>query len=96
MATDAPSTAEAPSSFATWMSTYAKHLPDLGGQFGRGALVLPDGASQEAITAIEGIAGGYMIIEADDLDEAVAIARACPGLVRNGSGVEVIEVHEPG
>jgi hypothetical protein len=93
---DASSATDAPSSFATWMSTYAENLPDLGGQFGRGALVLPDGVSPGSIAAIEDIAGGFMIVAADDLDHAVEIARACPGLVRPGSGVEVIEVREPG
>jgi hypothetical protein len=36
-----------------------------------------------------------MIVSAANLDEAVEVARACPGLVRPGSGVEVIEIHAP-
>ena len=32
---------------------------------------------------------------AENLDEAITIARACPGLVGPGSGVEVIEIHSP-
>lgn len=38
---------------------------------------------------------GYMIVSAASLDEAIEIARGCPGLVRPGSGMEVIEIHAP-
>ena len=41
------------------------------------------------------LVGGYMIVEANDLDGAIEVASACPGLVRPGSGVEVIEIHTP-
>jgi hypothetical protein len=37
-----------------------------------------------------------MIVTAATLDEAIDVARGCPGLVRPGSGVEVIEIHSPG
>jgi hypothetical protein len=36
-----------------------------------------------------------MIVSAASLDEAIEIARGCPGLVRPGSGMEVIEIHAP-
>ena len=39
---------------------------------------------------------GFRVVSAASLDEAIRIARACPGLVRPGSGVEVIEIHAPG
>ena len=45
---------------------------------------------------IKELVGGYMILSAEGLDDAVGIARLCPGLVRPGSGVEVIEIRTPG
>ncbi len=39
--------------------------------------------------------GGYSLIDADDLDAAVALAKGCPHLNRDG-GVEVGELGEPG
>jgi len=36
-----------------------------------------------------------MIVSASSLDEAIEVARGCPGLVRPGSGVEVIEIQGP-
>lgn len=83
------------SAFASWMETHGANLPDMGGRFGATTLVLPDGASTQSGEGVKDIAGGYMIIAADDLDAAVAIARAFPGLVRPGSGVEVVEIREP-
>jgi hypothetical protein len=41
---------------------------------------------------VKELVGGYMIVSAPSLDEAIAVARECPGLVRPGSGVEVIEI----
>lgn len=92
---DASSMADMPSRFAAWMATYSENLPDPGGPLGAGSIVVPDGTSESSVDPVAGSAGGYMIIDADDLDQAVDIARACPGLVRPGSGVEVIEVREP-
>jgi hypothetical protein len=51
----------------------------------------PDGPFVE----LKELVGGYMIVTAASLDEAIAVARECPGLVRPGSGVEVIEIHGP-
>jgi hypothetical protein len=36
-----------------------------------------------------------MIISAASIEEAIEVARECPGLVRSGSGVEVIEIQAP-
>ena len=44
---------------------------------------------------VKELVGGYMIVSAQTLDEAISVARGCPGLVRPGSGVEVIEIHSP-
>jgi hypothetical protein len=35
--------------------------------------------------------GGYSLVDADDLESAVALAKGCPGLVSDG-GVEVGEI----
>jgi hypothetical protein len=44
---------------------------------------------------VKELIGGYMIVSAESLDEAITVARGCPGLVRPGSGVEVIEIKTP-
>lgn len=81
--------------FASWMERHGANLPDMGGRFGPTTMVLPDGASIPTGKGVKDIVGGYMIISADDMEAAVAIARVFPGLVRPGSGVEVVEIREP-
>lgn len=80
--------------FDAWRQKFRDNIPDLGGRLGGGRLVatqVPDGP----IVEIKELVGGYMVVSAGSLDEAVEVARACPGLVRPGSGVEVIEIHAP-
>jgi hypothetical protein len=82
------------SKFNEWREKFAANLVDLGGRLGQGRLATarpPDGPFVE----IKELVGGYMIVSAASLDEALEVARGCPGLVRPGSGVEVIEVLSP-
>jgi hypothetical protein len=84
--------------FNAWKEKFQKNLVDVGGRLGAGRLVgldkaqpTPDGPFVE----VKELVGGYMIVSAANLDEATQVARECPGLVRPGSGVEVIEIHTP-
>ncbi len=91
---EAPSPAEMQAMYAKfedWRRRFADNLVDPGGRLGAGRLVstgVPDGPFVE----VKELVGGYMIVEADDLEAAIAVARGCPGLVRPGSGVEVVEI----
>ena len=69
-------------------------MVDLGGKLGAGKLVT-DQVADGPLIEIKELIGGYMIVSAASLEEAIEIARGCPGLVRPGSGVEVIEIHAP-
>ncbi len=82
--------------FNAWREQFQQQLPDLGGRLGRGRLVTSQPAPDGPLVEVKELVGGYMIVSAANLDEAIAVASACPGLVRPGSGVEVIEIHTPG
>jgi hypothetical protein len=82
--------------FNAWRERFRTHLVDLGGRLGKGKLALPDPAPDGPFVEVKELVGGYMVVAAADLDEATQIARECPGLVRPGSGVEVIEIRNPG
>lgn len=78
--------------FGAWQEKFRDNLIDMGGKLGDGRLVATaDGPFVE----VKELVGGYMIVAAETLDEAVEVARECPGLVRPGSGVEVIEIQSP-
>jgi hypothetical protein len=81
--------------FNDWREKFRKSLVDLGGRLGAGRVALPDLKPDGPFVEVKELVGGYMIVSASSLDEAVQIARECPGLVRPGSGVEVIEIHTP-
>lgn len=81
--------------FNAWREKFKDNLVDLGGKLGHGQLAAahpPDGPLVE----LKELVGGYMIVSAATLSDALNIARQCPGLVRPGSGVEVIEILGPG
>jgi hypothetical protein len=80
--------------FSAWRETFQQNLTDLGGRLGAGRLVT-DKAPDGPFVEVKELVGGYMIVTAPSIDEAIAVARECPGLVRPGSGVEVIEIFGP-
>jgi hypothetical protein len=47
--------------------------------------------ASEVTSAKEGIVGGYLIVKADNLDEATKIAKACPHIANEGN-IEVREI----
>lgn len=83
-------------SFNAWREKFQSNLVDLGGRLGAGRIALPEAAPDGPFVEVKELVGGYMIVLASSLDEAIEVARACPGLMRPGSGVEVIEIHSPG
>lgn len=81
--------------FNSWREQFQANLPDLGGRLGVGRLVTAEPAIDGPVVEIKELVGGYMIVEAANLDEAVRVASGCPGLLGPGSGVEVIEIRTP-
>jgi len=96
---DKPSPAEMQAMYAAfneWREKFAHNLTDLGGRLGAGKLVTAQPPPDGPLVELKELVGGYMIVTAETLDAAIDIARQCPGLVRPGSGVEVIEIRTPG
>ena len=81
--------------FNEWREKFQENLVDMGGRLGKGRLVTTEPPPDGPFVEIKELVGGYMIVSAASLDEAIEVARGCPGLVRSGSGVEVIEIHAP-
>ena len=77
--------------FNEWREEFQRNLVDMGGKLGDGKVVTT-ATSDGPFVEVKELVGGYMIVSAESLDEAIEIARRCPGLVRPGSGVEVIEI----
>jgi hypothetical protein len=82
--------------FNDWREKFQQNLVDLGGRLGAGRLALAEPKPDGPLVEVKELVGGYMIVSASSFDEAVQIASECPGLMRPGCGVEVIEIHTPG
>jgi hypothetical protein len=80
--------------FGAWQAKFEDNIVDMGGKLGAGKLMTGPNADGPFVEVKE-LVGGYMILSAETLDEAAAMASEFPGLVRPGSGVEVIEIHTP-
>jgi hypothetical protein len=81
--------------FGAWQAKFKKNLVDMGGKLGKGRLVTSQAATDGPFVEVKELVGGYMIVSAESIDEAIEVARGCPGLVGPGSGVEIIEIHTP-
>ena len=81
--------------FNAWRTQFQDNIVDMGGKLKAGKLVTTDGVSDGPFVETKEIIGGYMILSARSLDEAITIASGVPGLVSPGSGVEVREIVAP-
>lgn len=81
--------------FNAWREKFGKNIVDLGGRLGGGRVVTAEGATDGPFVEAKEVVGGFMIVAAENLEEATLIARECPGVVTPGSSVEVREIHTP-
>ncbi|MGH8175416.1 MAG: YciI family protein [Steroidobacter sp.] len=81
--------------FNAWKEKFQSNIVDMGGRLGGGKIVTLEGAVDGPFVEAKEVVGGFMIVSADNLDEAAAIARECPGVVSRGSSVEVREIIVP-
>ena len=79
--------------FNAWREKYADNIVDMGGKLaGAGKVVTAQAVTDGPFIEAKEIVGGYMIVQADSFDEAVAVARESPGVGMPGSSVEVREI----
>ena len=81
--------------FNEWREKFQKNLVDLGGRLGKGRLASSQPTVDGPLVEVKELVGGYMIVSAENIEEALEIASACPGLVGPRSTVEVIEILTP-
>ena len=81
--------------FNAWKEKFQEKIVDMGGRLGDGQVVTSEGAKDGPFVEAKEVVGGYMIVSAESMKEAVEIARQCPGVVNPGSSVEVREISTP-
>ena len=81
--------------FNAWKEKFQANIVDMGGKLGAGKVVTSEGATDGPFVEAKEVVGGFMIVEAESMDEAVEVARESPGVAMPGSSVEVREITAP-
>lgn len=82
--------------FNTWKEKFQENIVDMGGKLkGGGKTVTAQGAVEGPFVEAKEVIGGFMIISAENMEEAIEVARQSPGTAMPGSSVEVREIHSP-
>lgn len=80
------------------MESWGKWFQDLGDKLVDGGNPFNDGAQAVNANSVSAVGkdhyvGGYSIIEAKDMDEAVELAKGCP-MHKHSNGTAIVEVYE--
>lgn len=81
--------------FNAWKERFQESIVDIGGRLGDGKIVTSEGITDGPFVEAKEVVGGYMIVSAGSIAEAVEIARQSPGCAMPGSSVEVREISSP-
>ena len=68
-----------------WFGSIGQNLVDVGNPIQGGTLV--KGAESSELTSFTDFVGGYSLINASDIGEAIALAKSCP----NAAGLRIFE-----
>lgn len=80
--------------FSAWKDKFKDRIVDMGAPLTpAGKVVSASGATDGPFVEAKEIVGGYMIVEAQTLEQALEVARESPP-VRMGSSVEVREIKD--
>ncbi len=80
--------------FNQWKDKYKENIVDMGGSLkGKGKLVSSDTTLDVPLPEVKELIGGYMIICANDMEEAIQVVKECPGVVMPDSSVEIREIN---
>jgi len=91
---EAPSPAQMEEMYAkfnAWKEKFQDNIVDMGGKLSSGKIVTSEGMRDGPFVEAKEVIGGYMIVSAESMEEAVEVARQSPGVLP-GSSIEVREI----
>lgn len=81
--------------FNAWKEKFKDNIIDMGGRLeSGGSIVTSEGATDGPFVEAKEVVGGFMIIAADSLQQAIEVARESPG-ISPGSSIEVRAINTP-
>lgn len=82
--------------FHVWKEKFKANIVDMGAKLKPGGKVVTvSGVTDGPFVEAKEIVGGFMILSAETYDQAIEVARGCPGVVRPGSSLEIREMAGP-
>ena len=82
--------------FNAWKEKFQDSIVDMGGKLkGPGKIITSDGATDGPFVEAKEVIGGFMIVSAESMEEAMEVARQSPGVAMPGSSVEIREINTP-
>lgn len=94
-----PSPAQLQEMYATfhaWKEKFKAHIVDMGAKLKPGGkIVTASGVTDGPFVETKEIVGGFMILAAENYEQAIEIAIGCPGVMRPGSSLEIREMSGP-
>ncbi len=82
--------------FNAWKEKFKENLVDMGGRLaGAAKVVTNERVTDGPFVETKEVIGGYMVVAADSVEEALAVVRESPGVAMPGSSVEVREISSP-
>lgn len=82
--------------YQAWQDKFADNILDMGNKLGESASVVrSDEVKDGPFIELKEIVGGYMMLTAKTLDEAVAVIKASPMVANAGTSIEIREICTP-
>lgn len=79
--------------YQAWQQEFANNILDMGNKLGSvGSVVRHDSIIDGPFIELKEIIGGYMIITASSLDEAIAVIQKSPMVSNAGTSIEIREI----
>lgn len=79
--------------YQQWQDKFSDNIVDMGNKLGASASVVRhDGVTDGPFVELKEIIGGYMMIQAPTLDEAVAVIQASPMIADANVSIEIREI----
>jgi len=82
--------------YQAWQQKFSDNILDMGNKLGTvGSVVRHDGITEGPFIELKEIIGGYMMLTATNLDEAIAVIKVSPMVANTGTSIEIREICTP-
>lgn len=79
--------------YQAWQQNFADNILDMGNKLGSVASVVRhDSVTDGPFIELKEIVGGYMMLTATSLDEAITVIQASPMVANTGTSIEIREI----